>query len=438
MHGWLIAGSLRAVEGGKTEWTDKGQRGYYDLEGKALTVRAHPVVQQRQGGESKVDDNPILERYTVVGADAAEDVPCMDKDLVLVLQTESEGQLVLFAGKKKDASKWRAALKYAVSKERVFPESGPGVQRWLSRMRKAIKAGRLTEQAITDMFEREPMAAERVLDNSQGGTMLHVAARCSAALVGGDFTPPEKKPPPAEGVEERDLDIFFEYSDSQPEEEEAAEEPPKPRSLFELIYDACPESAEAKDDLGQTPLHIMASTNARHWRPIRWLSQVSVGGAPANNQLGNPTTWAHHPSFFVHSVISKCSHDVHQSFSRLLTISCTILVFFVALFSPFSLPFLPSLSPSPAHILSFPRSGAHPRQLPPILKAPSLSMPSAKVMIPKGRKVATPPSSSWPPRTPPLRRRGTTNGVPLCTCWPGITDRSLRPFDCSRGQTRKP
>lgn len=274
MHGWLIAGSLRAVEGGKTEWTDKGQRGYYDLEGKAMTVRARPIAQHKESGESAVDDNPTLERYTVVGEGTAEGLPCMDKDLVLVLHTESHGQIVLFAGKKRDASRWRAALKYAVSKERVFPESGPGVQRWLSRMRKAIKAGRLTEQAITDMFEREPMAAERVLDDSQGGTMLHVAARCSAALMGGDFIPPEKKPPPPEGAEERDLDIFFEYRDSLPDEEEVAEEPLKPRSLFELIYDACPESAEAKDDLGQTPLHIMAAANARHWRPIRWLSQV--------------------------------------------------------------------------------------------------------------------------------------------------------------------
>lgn len=216
MHGWLVGGSLRAVEGGKTEWADKGERGYFDLEGKALSKRARPVVLVGLGAAKNAggDDNPVLEKFVVMREGIPDDFVALDKERVLVIETESHGQLVFFAGARREAARWRSALKYAVSKERVFPESGPGVQRWLSSTRKAIKAGRQSEQQLLEMFDKEPQGAERVLDDAQGGTMLHVAARCYPALVGGDFEPPAKKEPPPPGEEERDLDIFYELSES--------------------------------------------------------------------------------------------------------------------------------------------------------------------------------------------------------------------------------
>ena len=246
MHGWLVCGSLRAVDGGKTMWVDKvSGRGYFELLGTTLTKRIRELHQAGGGGgggpaEGSEDDNAILERYIVVSEAVPEGFPVQDKDRVLVVETEDHGQLVLFGGTIKDAAKWRSALAYAVSKERIFPESGPGVQRWISQTRKALKSGLQTVKALKEMFEREPPATERVLDDAQGGTMLHVAARCHAALMGGEFMPPAVKPklPPGQEEEWRDPDIFYIEEEVVKVVEEKEE---KPRSLMEIIWEACPE-----------------------------------------------------------------------------------------------------------------------------------------------------------------------------------------------------
>eukprot|EP00282_Hemiselmis_andersenii_P002034 CAMPEP_0114151324 /NCGR_PEP_ID=MMETSP0043_2-20121206/23190_1 /TAXON_ID=464988 /ORGANISM="Hemiselmis andersenii, Strain CCMP644" /LENGTH=104 /DNA_ID=CAMNT_0001246143 /DNA_START=102 /DNA_END=413 /DNA_ORIENTATION=- len=86
MHGWLVVGSVRAVEPDKpTVWAERvTDRAHFELLGTVLTkTQTGPTeADANAGAEHAVPE----EKYTLVSEGIPDDFPCQALDRVLVLQ----------------------------------------------------------------------------------------------------------------------------------------------------------------------------------------------------------------------------------------------------------------------------------------------------------------------------------------------------------------
>eukprot|EP00282_Hemiselmis_andersenii_P010128 CAMPEP_0114153736 /NCGR_PEP_ID=MMETSP0043_2-20121206/24524_1 /TAXON_ID=464988 /ORGANISM="Hemiselmis andersenii, Strain CCMP644" /LENGTH=58 /DNA_ID=CAMNT_0001248811 /DNA_START=15 /DNA_END=188 /DNA_ORIENTATION=- len=57
-------------------------------------------------------------------------------------------------------------------------------------------------------------------------------------------------------------------------------------SLLEIVFEACPASALARDDHGRTPLHVLCASSPHKWLPISWLARTAPSTVEAKDNRG--------------------------------------------------------------------------------------------------------------------------------------------------------